>query len=98
MNSFALIFPAGYGRIHYDIFSRSLDALSQTLRQDMYNLQDPGSMVKNVPDPDPLGAIRYSCLFWVDHICKVDDQSLVDQRRELSDDGTIFTFLREPLA
>ena len=43
--------PLGHGRIHYDIFSRSLDALSKTLRQNMYNLQDPGSMVKGVPDP-----------------------------------------------
>ena len=46
------------------------------------------------PDPDPLGSIRYSFLFWVDHLCKVDDQSL-DHRKELSDDGAIFTFLRE---
>jgi hypothetical protein len=62
--------------------------------ENMYNLQDPGSMVENVPDPDPdpLGSIRYSCLFWVDHLCKVDDQSL-DHRKELSDDGAIFTFL-----
>jgi hypothetical protein len=43
-------------KIHYDMFSRSLDALSKTLRQDMYNLQDPGSTVKDVPDPDPLAS------------------------------------------
>jgi hypothetical protein len=60
----------------------------------MYNLQDPGSMVKDVPDPDPLGSIRYSCVFWVDHLCKGDDQSL-DYRKELSDDGAIFCFLRK---
>ena len=94
VNASGIIFPAGCGRIHYDIFSRSLDALSKTLRRDMYNLQDPGSMVENVPDPDPgpLGPIKYSCLFWVDHPCKADDQSLVDH---MSDDGIIFTFLRE---
>jgi hypothetical protein len=93
-NASSIIFPAGRGRIHYDMFSWSLDALSKTLRRDMYNLQDPGNMVKNVPDPDPLGSIRYSCVFWVDHLCKADDQSL-DHRKELSDDGAIFTFLRE---
>ena len=95
VNASDIVFPTGRGRIHYDMFSWSLDALLKTLRRDVYNLQDPGSMVKNVPDPDPLGSIRYSCLFWVDHICKVDDQSLVDQRRELSNHGTIFTFLRD---
>ena len=60
----------------------------------MYNLRDPGSVVENVPDPDPdpLGPIKCSCLFWVDHLCKADDQSLVDH---MSDDGAIFTFLRK---
>ena len=73
-----------------------IDALSKTLRRDMYNLRDPGSVIENVPDPDPdlLGPIRYSCLFWVDHLCKVDDQSL-DHTKEMSDDGAIFAFLRE---
>ena len=33
-------------------------------------------------------------MFWVDHLCKVDDQSL-DLMKELSDDGTIFVFLKE---
>ena len=79
-NASGIIFPDGRGRIHYDMFSQSLDALSKTLRRDMYNLQDPGSMVEigPDPDPDPLGSIRYSCLFWVDHLCKADDQRLVD--------------------
>jgi hypothetical protein len=94
LNASALIFPAGRGRIHYDMFSWSLDALSKTLRRDMYNLQDPGSMVKDVPDPDPLSSIRYSCVFWVDHLCEADGQSL-DQRKKLSDDGAIFAFLKE---
>ena len=91
VNASHIIFPAGPGRIHYNVFSRSLKGLSKTLRQDIYNLQDPGSMVKDVPDPDQLGSIRYSCVFWVDHLCKADDQS----RKELSYDGAIFSFLRE---
>ena len=93
-NASALIFPAGHGRIHYDIFSRSLDALSKTLRRNTYNLRCLGRMVENVPDPDPLASIRYSCMFWVDHLCKADDQSL-DQRKILSDDGAVFSFLKE---
>ena len=61
----------------------TIDALSKTLRRDMYNLQDPGSTVKNVPGPDPLGSVRYSCMFWVDHLRRADDQSLVDHRKDL---------------
>jgi NACHT domain-containing protein len=94
VNASDIIFPIGCGQIHYDMFSWSLDGLSKILRRDIYNLQDPGSMMKNVPEPDPLASIRYSCVFWVDHICKVDDQSL-DRRKEMSDDGAIFAFLRE---
>jgi hypothetical protein len=93
-NASAIIFPAGHERIHYEMFSWSLDALSKTLRRNMYNLQDPGGMVKDVPDPDPLASIRYSCVFWVDHLCEADDKSL-DRRKKLSDDGAIFTFLKE---
>jgi NACHT domain len=92
INASGIIFPAG--QIHYDMFSWSLDALSKTLRRDMYNLQDPGSLMKNAPDPDPLGPIKYSCVFWVDHLYKADDQSL-DRRMDLSDNGPIFAFLRE---
>jgi hypothetical protein len=60
VNASHIIFPAGLGRTHYDMFSRSLNSLSKTLKGDMYSLQDPGSTVKDVPDPDPLGSIRYS--------------------------------------
>jgi hypothetical protein len=96
INASGIIFPTGHGQIHYDMFLWSLDALSKTLRRNMYSLQDPGSMVGNVPDPDPdpLGTIRYSCVFWVDHLCKVDDRSL-DRGKQLSDDGAISVFLRE---
>src|SRR5467141_221394 len=94
INASATIFPAGHEPIHYDMFSWSLDALSKTLRRDIFNLQDPGGMVKDVPDPDPLASIRYSCVFWVDHLCKADDKSL-DRKKKLSDDGAVFAFLKE---
>jgi hypothetical protein len=32
------VFPSGKEEVHYTIFSRSLQALSRTLRRDMYNL------------------------------------------------------------
>jgi hypothetical protein len=42
----------------------------------MYNLQDPGSMVEDVSILDPLASIIYSRIFWVDHLCEANDQSL----------------------
>lgn len=54
----AIIFPARPKQVHYDMFSRSLDALSNTLRQNIYNLTDLGPITGYVkPDPDPLAPI-----------------------------------------
>ncbi|KAJ5377820.1 uncharacterized protein N7496_005229 [Penicillium cataractarum] len=36
------IFPRGEEFVHYSIFSRSLDAMAETLRRDIYNLVFPG--------------------------------------------------------
>ena len=81
------------------MFSWSLDTLSKTLRRDICNLQDPGSVMKDVSDPDPLGSIRYSCVFWVDRLCEADDKSL-NHWKKLFDDGFLCLFERAfpPLA
>jgi hypothetical protein len=88
-NASATIFPGGRERIHYNMFPRSLDALSKTLRRDIYNVRDPGSIMKDVPDPDPLASIRYSSLFLFDHFCEADGQS-IDYSRQLID--KVFSF------
>jgi NACHT domain len=95
-NAFVTVFTAGRGRIHYDIFLRSLNALSATLCRDIYSIQDLGRPVTMVirPDPDPLDSIRYSCVFWLDHFCEADSQSL-DYSSDLSDNGAIFTFYQQ---
>ncbi|KAL2885879.1 Vegetative incompatibility protein HET-E-1 [Ceratocystis lukuohia] len=56
---------------HHIIFMRSLDVLYTTLSRDIYGLLAPGSLISEVtttPNPDPLAPIRYSCIFWVDHL------------------------------
>jgi hypothetical protein len=37
----------------------------------MYELKSPGSSVDEVeiPDPDPLATARYSCIYWISHLC-----------------------------
>lgn len=64
------IFPRGEEIAHHGIFSKSLDAMNRTLRRDIYNLVHPGYPINRVeqPEPDPLAAIRYACLYWVDHL------------------------------
>jgi hypothetical protein len=64
------IFPSGKEEIHYNIFSRSLQILSRTLKRDIYSLRAPDYPIDDVeqPDPDPLTAVRYSCLYWIYHL------------------------------
>jgi hypothetical protein len=52
------IYPFGIEAVHHTIFSRSLQAMSQTLRRDIYSLRAPGISIDRVqpPDPDPLGS------------------------------------------
>ncbi len=69
--------PAGVAQGHIDISRRSLDAMTSILEQkNLYNL-DFGFKPKDIrpPQPDPLGPIRYSCVFWADHLCSLNSDN-----------------------
>jgi hypothetical protein len=95
-NACAEIFPAGRADVHYDLFSRSLSGLSQTLRRNIYGLNPPGVLINQVTrvNPDPLDPVRYSCVFWVDHLYEVD-RSASHHKSELADEGQTFEFLKK---
>ncbi|ETS77183.1 hypothetical protein PFICI_11057 [Pestalotiopsis fici W106-1] len=67
----------------FKIFADSLDLLSNTLKQDIYDLRAPGYPIDQVkiPYPDPLASSRYSCAYWVDHL---QDAGLVHARSVLT--------------
>ncbi|SRR6266480_5057678 len=96
INASNTIFPAGPGPIHFNMFSRSCYALSDTLQQDIYNLCHPGFPIDEVKEPnlDPLAAVRYSSVYWIDHFCQVEDQSS-KRKMALSDDGAVFSFFKK---
>ncbi|KAH8764490.1 hypothetical protein BGZ57DRAFT_722808, partial [Hyaloscypha finlandica] len=87
------IFPSEIKDVHYTIFSRSLQVMSKTLRRDIYSLTAPGTSIDQVelPNPDPLAAARYSCLYWVDYLldCNISGKYNID----LKDGGSVYTFL-----
>ncbi|KAH6696713.1 WD40-repeat-containing domain protein [Leptodontidium sp. MPI-SDFR-AT-0119] len=88
-------FPAESEAYHYTIFSRSLQVMSAVLRRDVYSLRAPGISIDQVkqPNPDPLAAVRYSCLYWVDHL--LDCQTREDTIKDLKDCGLVYNFLRQ---
>ncbi len=66
-----------------------------TLRRDIYNLRAPGISIDQVepPNPDPLAAVRYSCLYWVDHL--LGSRITKDTIKDLKDSGSVYSFLRQ---
>ena len=91
------IFPSGRGEAHYVIFSRSLQVISRTLRRDIYNLRALGYPIEQVkqPDPDPLAVSRYSCIYWVDHLCDWNSNSCTNHKVDLQDGGIVDVFIRK---
>ncbi|KAK3359697.1 beta transducin-like protein HET-E2C [Lasiosphaeria hispida] len=78
IEAFNQIFPRGAEVINHTVFLRSLNAMSTVLRRDIYGLKAPGFPIDEVqtPSPDPLHIVRYSCVFWVDHLCdSISDKS-----------------------
>ncbi|EGU74133.1 hypothetical protein FOXB_15357, partial [Fusarium oxysporum f. sp. conglutinans Fo5176] len=90
------ILPSGAAHQHHAIFSRSLEAIAKTLKRDVYKLGAPGFPIDQVspPDPDPLASIRYSCVFWVDHLHDSEPRAKMGDK-SLQDVGIVHDFLRK---
>lgn len=87
--------PAGHAQGHTDIAKRSIDAMSSMLSRNMYKL-DFGFKPKDMapPNPDPLAGIRYSCVFWADHLCSPNGEN-THCLDELTNDGKLVEFLKK---
>ncbi|KAH7169754.1 NACHT domain-containing protein, partial [Fusarium flagelliforme] len=91
------LFPSGITHQHYALFSRSLGALSETLRRDIYSLSTPGFSIDQVspPDPDPLSSIRYSCVYWVDHLHESNFTERISINKVLQDNADVSGFIQK---
>ncbi|CAG8976165.1 hypothetical protein HYALB_00010035 [Hymenoscyphus albidus] len=91
--AFDRVFPSGMADITYTMFSKSLEIMSKTLRRDIYELRAPGFQIEMVepPDPDPLAAAQYSCLYWVDHLLDCDRGHTTN---DVVDGGSVHLFLK----
>ncbi|UKZ76962.1 hypothetical protein TrVFT333_004678 [Trichoderma virens FT-333] len=86
------ILPQGLDIEHNMIATLSVQAMSRTLKRNVYKLPSPGfsiDMVK-VPDPDPLGPVRYACVYWADHLRNGMSKT---NKHDLQDGGFIHSFL-----
>jgi predicted protein tyrosine phosphatase len=83
--------------IHFDIFSRSLQALSEILNRDMYGIQHPGtpsdSAKLKASNRGLSASVGYSSVFWANHICDAVKETK-EYYTAFSDDGEISSFLK----
>jgi hypothetical protein len=91
------IFISAKDEVNHGIYLRSPKAMHNTLHRNMYSLDSPGFSVEEIqrPDPDPLRAMRYSCDYWIDHLCDSDPSSSTHHRTDLEEGGSLDTFLRK---
>jgi hypothetical protein len=91
----AMIFPS-QGKIHHDIFFQSLELMSGTLQRDMYRLVAPGFPMDQVemPNPEPLASTRYSCVYWIDHLCDSVSSKSSRQNGDVQEVSAVYDFLR----
>ena len=83
--------------LHHSIFSQSLKIMSRTLRRDLYDLKAPGFPIDEVQQPsiDPLAAMLYSCIYWVDHFVVWLQSEYVQQTAGLEKGGLVTKFIEQ---
>ncbi|CAI7650785.1 unnamed protein product [Penicillium pancosmium] len=90
------VFEASYANTHFNLFSRSVEAMSNKLKRNIYQLDSPGTLTKEIkpPDPDPLRQIRYSCIYWASHLCEAGEECS-EAEYALRDHGEVQPFFNK---
>ncbi|KFA81610.1 hypothetical protein S40288_09580 [Stachybotrys chartarum IBT 40288] len=88
------LLPSSATHQHRAIFSKSLEALFQTLERDICKLGAPGFPIDQLSPErlETLASIRYCCVFWVDHL---HDSDSITIRTALRNNGDIHRFIRD---
>jgi hypothetical protein len=96
--SFNNVFPSGIEAVHLNILSKSLEELSRSLKRDIYELGAPGFSIEKITwldtDEAPLATSRYSCVFWIDHLCDLSLTFLTSHGFVLEKEGIVHAFLK----
>lgn len=90
------VFPNGHIEGHHMIVTQSLECMNQ-LQRDIDGLERPGFCIdelKGCKDDSLLEPLRYSCVYWADHLCA---SSAGYQTISLRDDGPINEFWKTRL-
>ncbi|KAH7174198.1 quinon protein alcohol dehydrogenase-like superfamily [Fusarium flagelliforme] len=82
-------------QVHRDLFLNCVAILNESLHQDICGLAHPGTFASQIPKARVHEYIpqhiRYSCLYWFDHLSKLSNLQPVLEF--LDDDGEVYEFL-----
>lgn len=69
-NEWNTIFQHSIRDTHESMFSKSVEAMTRTLQQDIYSLGNTAISIETIrrPSSDPLASIQYSCVYWISHL------------------------------
>lgn len=84
----------GVAKRHVDMIKHSFSAIAR-LKKNIYNIEfglRPKYLDTQTRHSDTLAPVRYSCIFWADHLCQ--NGSDPECKRTLTDDGVVFRFLK----
>jgi hypothetical protein len=81
------ILPNGTKEGDKFIVTRSLNAMSDRLRRDIYNLKRPDIHLEEINPPpiDPLVSIRYCCVYWIDHLLQMISKIVSEKAHDAFD-------------
>ncbi|KAJ4859826.1 WD domain, g-beta repeat domain-containing protein [Trichoderma breve] len=85
---------AGVAQRHVDIARYSFSAIAM-LEKNIYSIDfgfRPENLDTQPVHPDPLTAVRYSCIFWADHLYQNNNDK--ECKEALTDDGVVLPFLK----
>jgi hypothetical protein len=89
------VFPEDQEAEHLAIFSRSLQTMFKTLQHNILDIKLVGISTEEFTHPrsDPLAAVKYACVYWVDHL--LEGWCGEDKYHNLDDGGCVDRFLRQ---
>lgn len=95
MSQKSLVFPESISKLHFNVLSSLISAMSRTLRRDIYDLRMPGTAIQDFCPiyPNSLLPVHYACNYGVEHLCEVDTSP--ERQQLLYDDGIVYTFLKQ---
>ncbi|KAM0554845.1 hypothetical protein ACHAPJ_006580 [Fusarium lateritium] len=90
-----LAFPYGTVHQHSEVFLRSIQILESVLRENIYDVDSPGTLIDELspPSTDPLRPIEYLCVYWGKHLI----QSANTENWSMENLNKAFDFLQQKL-